>query len=205
MAKLRGDASGRRLSDLDLMRAVQSGSPDAFEVLIVRHLPAAQRLARAICHDDERAEDAVQEALLSAWRRRATYRAQAGAPASWLLSIVHNRAIDARRSERRHRSRRAPHDDLARVRARDDVCAEVDSTMRLERIGASLAALPAAQRDALGLAVYAQLSHREIALKLDVPLGTAKARVRRGLRDVRRALAFSPDVGGESATNGRPA
>ena len=63
--------------------------------------------------------------------------------------------------------------------------------MRLERIGASLAALPAAQRDALGLAVYAQLSHREIALKLDVPLGTAKARVRRGLRDVRRALARS--------------
>ena len=80
MARLRGDASGRRLSDLDLMRAVQSGSPDAFEVLIARHLPAAQRLARAICHDDGRAEDAVQEALLSAWRRRATYRAQVGHP-----------------------------------------------------------------------------------------------------------------------------
>ena len=173
------------LSDGELMAKVTAGSVDSFIDLYDRYCGRAHNVARAVCRDDGRAQEAVQEGFLSVWNSRANYRPQQGTVAAWLLTVVRYRAIDMARGDRRHALRRASDDQLERRSAVDEpfeTAVKRDDALRLQ---AALATLPDAQAEVITLAYYGQLSHGEIAAHLGLPAGTVKGRMRLGLEKLR--------------------
>ena len=96
-----------QLADEDLMQLVRQGDAQAFEVIYERHATAAFSLAFRMTGRRGAAEDVVQEAFLSLWRSGARYDRTRGSVRTWVLGIVHNRAIDALRRNLRHDTRRA--------------------------------------------------------------------------------------------------
>ncbi|MEA2310197.1 MAG: polymerase sigma-70 factor, subfamily, partial [Solirubrobacteraceae bacterium] len=153
-----------------------------------RYRERSYRVSSSVCHDEGRAEDAVQEAFLSIWRNRDTYRAQQGTVAAWLLAVVRYRAIDAARRNHRHASRRADDDGLEHQPAPDDVAAQVHARADASRLGPLLARIPELQREVIALAFYGGLTHVEIAARLGLPPGTVKGRMRLGLNRLRDEL-----------------
>jgi RNA polymerase sigma-70 factor (ECF subfamily) len=176
------------LADDRLMAQVQAGSGDAFGELYDRYCHRAYRVAWSICHDESRAEDAVQEAFTSIWKGRARYLSGRGTVAAWLLSAVHHRAIDVARRSHKHIDRRAHENALYAHRAPVDIAEEVVAREDAVRLHALLGRLPAAQREVIVLAYYSQLSHTEIATTLGLPAGTIKGRMRLGLQKLRAGL-----------------
>ncbi len=129
--------------------------------------------------DSALAEDAVQEAFITVWRTAGTYIRERGKPRTWLLTLVHRRAVDLVRREQR---RRVP--ATADEPAPATPAAEDEATLRDRRraVQAALTQLPADQREALELAYYGGLTQTELAQQLGVPLGTVKSRMFAGLR-----------------------
>jgi RNA polymerase sigma-70 factor (ECF subfamily) len=164
-----------------LMAGVSAGSVGAFSDLYDRYCHRAYRVAFSVCRDDSRAQDAVQEAFISVWNSRASYHAQRGTVAAWLLTVVRHRAIDLERQHAKHATRRASDKHLGDQPASDDVCEQTINLDIAERLHASLAALPDAQQEVITLAFYGQLTHTEIATQLGLPPGTVKGRMRLGL------------------------
>ncbi len=172
------------VADAELAQAAARGDPDAFGQLIDRHGLAARRAARAILRDADDADDAVQEGMLAAWRAIDRYDpARPFRP--WLMRIVVNAALDARR---RSRVRRAEPivDSLESGGLSPDRRAE--AALLRERIHAGLASLPERQRVALVLFDGEGWGHAEIAAALGVPEGTVRSYVFHARRAMRRAL-----------------
>jgi RNA polymerase sigma-70 factor, ECF subfamily len=167
-----------------LMRQVKAGSVAAFEEFYEHYRDRAYRVARSVCHDQGHAEDAVQEAFLSIWRSRATYKPQRGTFAAWLLTAVRCRAIDVVRREQKHARRRAGAHTLdacpTPTGPPDQIAHEDASHLR-----ALLTRLPDAQQEVIALAFYGELTHIEIAAALQLPAGTIKGRMRLGLKKLR--------------------
>jgi RNA polymerase sigma-70 factor (ECF subfamily) len=170
--------------DSHLVAAVGDGSVESFETLYERYIHRAYRVAFSVCHDDGRAQEAVQEAFLSVWQASASFTPQRGSVAAWLLTIVRHRAIDI---VRRNGStgRRTVEERPQTLPAEGPAC---DVALRREadhELYASLAQLPTAQREVIMLAFFGQLSHSEIAELLDLAPGTVKGRMRLGLGKLR--------------------
>lgn len=178
-------ATSADLGDAELMLLVQTDEVDAFEVLFDRFALRAYRVAHAIARNDARTEDIVQDAFLSIWRTRASYRPERGTVVAWLMGIVRNRAIDSLRLNVRHDIRRADEgliDQRTHSCAPEHTVAERDQAAHLRSI---MAQLPDAQRDVIALAYFGELSTTEIAGELSLPLGTVKGRMRLGLEKLR--------------------
>ena len=191
MTRVAAPANGA--ADAALMLRIKADDGDAFNALYDRFAARAYGVAYAIARDIPLAQDIVQEAFLSLWRSRARYDPEQGAVASWLLGIVRNRAIDGLRRQGRHDSRRAGQYVEGQVAATDDVSAAIGDRDRATRLRAALDRLPVAQRDVITLAYYGELTHTEIASRLDLPEGTVKGRMRLGLAKLREAaLAGEP-------------
>ena len=168
-----------------LLAQIASGSSEAFEELYRRFYASAYRVARSVCQDDGLAEDAVQEAFTAIWRTAGSYQSERGSVSAWLLSLVRYRAIDIARANTTHADKRANEDDAAPHTAPGVMADQVvdrDSAARLKTL---LRQLPDAQREVVTLAFYGQLTHAEIAAKLDLPSGTVKGRMRLGLHRLR--------------------
>jgi RNA polymerase sigma-70 factor, ECF subfamily len=178
-------------SDGALMREIQAGSRDALGELYVRLARPAYRTAVAICHDRDRAQDAVQDAFISIWLSRSTYRAERGAVAQWAMRIVRNRAIHLTR----RRSVGATLDDvsarLEEQRDVEDAAGDLVSRAEADRVQLLLERLPRAQQQVIALAFFSDLTHMEIARRLALPPGTVKGRMRLGLRKLRAGLEGS--------------
>jgi RNA polymerase sigma-70 factor, ECF subfamily len=172
-------------SDSALMDAVSAGNVEAFTTLYDRYCQRAYSLALSVCHDDGRAQDAVQDAFLSIWNSRATYHSQRGTVAAWLLTVVRYRAIDLARSNGRHEHRRAGDEQLEHHAGPDDLPQETINRDGAKQLQASLALLPVLQEQVITLAFYGQLSHSEIATRLGLRPGTVKGRMRLGLQKLR--------------------
>jgi RNA polymerase sigma-70 factor (ECF subfamily) len=170
------------LTDGELMAKVSAGSMDSFVDLYDRYCERAYRVAQAVCRDDGRAQEAVQEGFLALWSSRASYRPQQGTVAAWLLTVVRYRAIDIARSNHRHASRRARDDQTVEVCSDDGPLETVVRRDDAQRLVVSLDLLPDAQAEVITLAYYGQLSHTEIAAHLHLPTGTVKSRMRLGLQ-----------------------
>jgi RNA polymerase sigma-70 factor, ECF subfamily len=172
-------------SDAALLAQARAGDAAAFEIVYDRHAAVAYGLARRMLHNPTAAQDVVQEAFLSLWRTD-SYRPEKGSLRNFVLGIVRNRAIDALRKERRRKTDELS-DDSATSRLpaaeRTDVEVEQRDTHRLLR--AALTTLPDAQHQALELAFFDGLTHAEIALRLNEPIGTIKSRIRLGLQRLR--------------------
>ena len=180
----------RDLADEDLMHLVSGSDARAFEVLYERHAGVAFSLAYRMVGRRSAAEDVVQEAFLNLWRSGARYERSRGSVRTWLLGIVHHRAIDALRRATVHDKRRTGDEDIAeRLEAPERTDVEVARREEAHTVRAAMDTLPAEQSQVIELAYFGGFTHSEIAEMLDAPIGTVKGRMRLGLEKLRTALA----------------
>jgi RNA polymerase sigma-70 factor, ECF subfamily len=161
----------------------------ALDELYERYKTMAYSIAYRITNDATLAEDVVQEAFLGVWRNAARYVVGRGSVKTWVLSIVHHRAIDAVR-RRRATVELPERDDVPPLPMRlPDVWADVSTNLEADEVRAALASLTDVQREALELAYFGGLTQVEIAERTGTPLGTVKSRMRLGLLAMRKVLS----------------
>jgi RNA polymerase sigma-70 factor (ECF subfamily) len=179
----------RSIADEDLMALVHDGQPHAFEVIFDRHATAAFSLAYRMCGRRATAEDIVQEAFLSLWRTGARYDRARGSVRSWVLSAVHNRAIDTFRREQVKARLDVPDEGIAdRLPSPRSTESEVEHRDDARLVRSALDGLPAEQRQVIELAYFGGFTHTQIAEMLELPSGTVKGRMRLGLTKLRVTL-----------------
>ena len=178
------------------MQLVAAGEADAFEVVVERHSDAAFSLAYRMCGRRSLAEDVAQEALLAVWRSGARYDRSRASVRTWVLGIVHNRAVDALRRNSVHERRRAEDEGLQEsLQAPDQTDVQAIANTASGEIRGALDELPSEQRKVIELAYFGGFTHTEIAAMLDAPIGTVKGRMRLGLHKLRETLAGWEAVG----------
>lgn len=177
--------------DRDLISQVAMGDQQAVALLYERYATPAFSLALRVVGDRESAEEIVQEAFVRVWSHARNFDPQRGRFAGWLLSIIHNLAVNELR-RRRSRPQIAPGtdellDNLHEANPGPDDLAWASA--RRHTIRTALTQLPQAQRQAIELAFFRGLTQMEIAETLGDPLGTVKTRIRLGLQKLNRLLA----------------
>ena len=188
--KSRGRKTARELahlSDEALLSLVASSDDTALAELYDRFGRVAYGLALRILRDDALAQDAVQEAFLAVWRSADRFLAERAKASTWILTLVHRRAVDLVRREDHRRGEpleRAPE-------PASPATVEDEATLAFQRrvVQEALRALPPEQREALELGYYGGLTQSELAERLDQPLGTIKSRMFAGLTRLRDLLA----------------
>jgi RNA polymerase sigma factor (sigma-70 family) len=184
------------LSDEALVALVARGDEAALGELYDRVGRIAYGLAMRVLRDDRLAEDAVQEGFLAVWRSAAGFRAERAKASTWILTLVHRRAVDLVRREERRRAEPLTDETVARAGGAGEATDEA-AWLRFERerVQAALGQLPDVQREALELAYYGGFSQSELAERLGVPLGTIKSRMFAGLARLRELLDESTEEG----------
>jgi RNA polymerase sigma factor (sigma-70 family) len=178
--------------DRDLMLRIALGDEEAFRGLFRRYAPIAIASARRVLGQSSLAEDSVQDAFLAIWRNAADFDERRGTVRSWLMTLVHRRAVDLVRREEVHKRRATAMQAESLVQGRDVAEAVVDALDLPEErrvIRAALNALPVDQRAVIELMYFHGLSQSQIALHLETPLGTVKSRTLLGMQKLRAALA----------------
>lgn len=182
--------------DAQLMARIARGDRDAFAELYGRFSGPLYGTALRILQDPAEAQDIVHDGFVAVWNKAATYEPGRGTAFSWALTLVRNRAIDRVRTRRRRNEllADAPLADTEHLTtdagpSGSDTAATGDEA---RAVRAAVAALPAEQRRALELAFFGGLTQEQIAAQLREPLGTIKARIRRGLIKLRTSLVPSP-------------
>ena len=179
--------------DLELIQAVVRQDPAALMALYDRYGRLSFALAYRILGDPGAAEEAVQDAFMLVWRRAATFDPSRGSGVrAWLTTIVHHRAIDLLRKRSGKPRDQTPLDEVEAVLATPEPWGEVAERLDRDRVRAAVATLPTDQQTAIELAYFDGLSHREIADRTGLPLGTVKGRVRLGLRKLHGLLVEAP-------------
>jgi RNA polymerase sigma-70 factor (ECF subfamily) len=171
-----------------LLEAIQQGDQGAVAVLYERYGGVAYGLAYRITNDGPAAEDVVQDAFVSLWKQAPRFDPKRGQVRSWLLTIVHHRAIDAvrRRTGRKERALPEGPEEFVATRGRPEELAEWK--LEAEAVRAAVRQIPDDQRQTVEMAYFEGLTHVEIAERMGVPLGTVKSRLRIGLEKMRTYL-----------------
>jgi RNA polymerase sigma factor (sigma-70 family) len=179
------------LSDEALVALVVRSDEVALAELYDRYGRVAFGLALRILRDEALAEDAVQEAFLGVWRSAGRFLPERAKASTWILTLVHRRAVDLVRREERRRT-----DVLDESYERAGASTEETAWLQFERerVQSALRKLPDQQREALELAYYGGFTQAELAERLGQPLGTIKSRMFTGLSRLRDLLA---EAGGE--------
>ena len=174
------------LSDEALLALASRADEAALGELYDRYGRVAYGLALRVVRDRALAEDAVQEAFLAVWRSAGSFLAEQGKPSTWILTLVHRRAVDLVRREERRRA-----EPLEAVAQPTGEATDEEAWLRAQRqvVQEALRKLPHDQREALELAYYGGFTQSELAERLGQPLGTIKSRMFTGLRRLRELLA----------------
>jgi RNA polymerase sigma-70 factor (ECF subfamily) len=193
MAPARGAPVSIDLSDArdeELVERLRQADEDAFRGLFRRYAPSALALARRIVNQPFLAEEIVQEAFLAVWRNPAGYDRQRGSVRTWLMGMVHHRAVDAVRREesQRKRAEDSRGADVVVVDFAEQVVDQLGLPEERKAVRAALEELPAEQRQVIELMYFGGLSQSKVAARLDLPLGTVKSRTLLGMRRLRAAL-----------------
>ena len=192
---IRGDTQAQaparnlaHLSDEALLALCSRADENALGELYDRYGRVAYGLALRIVRDRALAEDAVQEAFLAVWRSAGAFLAEQGKPSTWILTLVHRRAVDLVRREERRRAEPREETDHPTGEATDE-----EAWLRAQRqvVQEALRKLPPEQREAIELAYYGGFTQSELAERLGLPLGTIKSRMFTGLKRLRELLAES--------------
>jgi len=174
-------------TDAQLLEGIAQRDESSLAALYDRYHLLAFSLALRVVNDRGRAEDVVQDAFLSVWRKAGSYVEGRGSVKTWLTSIVRNRAIDLVRAKRESDS-----DDEAVLLAirdpRPSVIEQVTATLDRDVIRGAIGELPLEQRQAIAMAYFEGRSHSEIADVTGLPLGTVKSRIRLGMHRLRDLL-----------------
>lgn len=172
----------------ELLQRSSRGDEGAFAELYDATSARVHGLAVRVVRDPAQAEEVTQEAYLETWRTASRFDPARGSAISWLMTIVHRKAVDrvraAEASSRRdetyhHRNRPVEHDSTAEA---------AHSSMEAHRVRTALASLTTVQREAVTLAYLGGYTHTEVAGLLQLPVGTAKTRIRDGLIRLRDAM-----------------
>ena len=181
-----GASEGHALAEL-LTRSSR-GDNEAFAAFYDATSARAFGLAVRVVRDPAQAEEVAQEAYLEVWRTATRFRSERGSAIGWLLTIVHRKAVDRVRSaEAASRRDNSFHQDNPAV-AHDVTAEAAEASMEARRVRAALGELTAVQREALELAYFGGYTHTEVASMLDLPVGTAKTRIRDGLIRLRDTM-----------------
>lgn len=183
------DRAMAETSDEELLRRVAKGDRTAFENLYDRYAPRLLGFASRLMGSVSEAEDVVQEAFLKVWRSASDHDPSRSPPAVWMFLIARSRALDALRRRRPAESS----ETLGEVACSDRSQLNVDQRDLSLRACQAMAELPIEQQEALALVFWNGCSHTEVAQRLDLPLGTAKTRIRLGVRRLRDQLVDSED------------
>jgi len=179
-----------RRADRASVARIARGDQSAFAELYDRHVRLVYSLALRILQNGADAEDIVQEVFAQVWAQAGRYDASRGAVAAWMLTLTRSRAIDKLRAKRARPEAAA---DASAAESVVDLAAAQDldllSAEQVTRLQRALKELPDAQRTALELAYYEDLTHVEVAARLGEPLGTVKTRIRQAVMKLREALA----------------
>src|SRR5262245_19913647 len=186
-----GTASAQQMLDQEMIARVGRRDQSAFGALYDRLSGPLYSLAMKMLGDPVEAQDALQDVFLQIWSRAATYDPEQSSVFSWTVLLTRSRAIDRLRARGR-RSRivvaedtPAAAADASTVESAADTVEKNDEAARVRYV---LNNLPSEQRETIELAFFEHLSHHEIAARLGQPLGTVKARIRRGLLKLRQRL-----------------
>ena len=177
--------------DIRLLQLVGQGDRSAFSLLYDRFTRVLFATAFSVLNNREAAEDVLQDAFLMIWEKAPLYDAERGKPLTWALTLTRNKAIDRLRSLQR---RRRLYDEAERESLTDEQFDDRDSFMavisaeRGTQVRAALLQLSPDQRQAIEMTFFGSLTQNEVAEQLDEPLGTVKARIRRGLMRLREVL-----------------
>jgi len=192
-------------ADREVLERVAAGDLDALESLYDKYRTMAYSIALRITGDSGAAEDVVQDAFLGAWRNAGRYAQSRASVKTWLLAIVHHRAVDAVRRRRPTIELPEREDIPPQALTLPDIWPEVAGRLDQEAVQGALSTLSDVQREAIELAYFGGLTQQEIAARTNTPLGTVKSRMRLGLLAMRRALlpdgaTFGPGLGPDEAT-----
>jgi RNA polymerase sigma-70 factor (ECF subfamily) len=175
----------------ELLAQVGTGDRAAFGALYDATAARVFGLVRRLVVDPAQAEEVTQDVYLEIWQTAPRFDPARGSALTWMFTLAHRRAVDRIRASQASRER-----DL-RIGARDldvpvDTVAEaVEVRVEHERVQGALGELSELQRECVALAYYGGLTQREIADRLDVPLGTVKTRLRDGMIRLRTALGVT--------------
>lgn len=171
-----------------LLRRCAGGDQTAYAELYDRIAPRVFGLVRRVVHNRELSEEVTQEVLIEVWRNSARFDTTRGSAMGWILAITHRRAVDRVRSEEAAGRRDTTYWQSSRGEAADPTGEAAEIDLDRERVRRALDSLTDTQRRSIELAYYGGYTHTEIAALLDIPVGTAKTRIRDGLIRLRDTM-----------------
>jgi RNA polymerase sigma-70 factor (ECF subfamily) len=175
-------------SPSELVARVARGDEEAFRMLYRATSPAAYGLALRVTRDEHLAQDVLQEAFADLWAQADRFDPRTSSVRSWVTMLTHRRAVDRVRREQGDRNRVSTWASTSHERDHDSVAEVVEIRAEHRRVRQAMAGLSRVQRESLELAFLGGLTHTEVAERLDIPLGTAKTRIRDALRNLRTEL-----------------
>ena len=173
-----------------LLKACSLGDEAAFAKLYDATSVRLFGLVLRVVRDRAQSEEVTQDAYLDIWRNSARFDPGRGSAISWLMTIGHRKAVDRVRSAEAARRRDTAYEARDQGTPFDQTAEEAHSNLDAQRVQRALGVLTEAQRGALELAYFGGYTHREVAEMLDLPLGTAKTRIRDGLIRLRDTLGL---------------
>lgn len=181
-----GSAGGHDLADL--LRRSARGDEAAFAALYDATATRVFGLVLRVVRDHAMSEEVTQEVYLDIWRHSARFDPQRGSAMSWLMTIAHRTAVDRVRASEASRRRDDAHAAASKDVEFDTTAESAQASLEAQRVRRALTTLTDAQRSAVELAYLGGYTHTEVARLLDLPLGTAKTRIRDGLIRLRDTL-----------------
>lgn len=172
----------------ELLKLSGLGDEVAFAQLYDASSARVFGLALRVVRDSAQAEEVVQEGFLEIWRTAARFDPNKGSALSWLFTIVHRKAVDRVRSAEASTRRETTYHHKTQPIEHDTTAEAVEASFEARRVRTALDTLTAVQRQALELAYFGGYTHTEVASMLDLPVGTAKTRIRDGLIRLRDAM-----------------
>jgi len=173
---------------VDLLRACGRGDETAFARLYDATASRVVGLAVRVVRDPAQAEEVAQEAFLEIWRTAGRFDPAKGSPLGWLLTIVHRKAVDRVRSAEASTRRDTTYHQQNHPVEHDSTAEAAQASLEARRVRQALTSLTPVQREALELAYFGGYTHTEVATMLELPVGTAKTRIRDGLIRLRDTM-----------------